>query len=491
MQALKRVDKALKVSHEGGTMPNMSDQFAPATWDLSSTIIGFGLCAREAIPLSFLAFLVIGLVMVFNGRIGAQLHVSFPVIARSSFASAQQGGRITAVMIGAIWPSFLRLKNTLPEGLGINTQEMIGFFVLFCFQAPLACVPVVRLKWFFAVKAWISAIGFLGLFIWALYVTKGQGQLLTGHVGYDPTLLPKGSKAWACLASLNAVTGLYSTVSINIPDFARFSRSPKSSWSQALAVPITGTIPIAVAILCAQAALTQKGAAVYDPASLCALFDSRAARFFAAFSFFVSTIGVNISANSISFATDCTSILPRYLSIFRCSVLAGGLCWLTCPWMIVTDAPSFYAFLSSYPTLLAPVATILGADFYFVRKGKVDVRQLYEENGIYAYKWGVNWRAIAAWACAFAPNSIGFAHAVDSSNPDAQPFTYFIAWYVASFVALCCYLALSFAFPPRSSFVEEAVYEVSQLDYDQSAATSTADKPADEDKEHISGVVPV
>jgi len=40
-----------------------------------------------------------------------------------------------------------------------------------------------------------------------------------------------------------------------------------------------------------------------------------------------------------SFATDITSVMPRYLTIFRCSALAGLLCWATCPWRIVNNAP--------------------------------------------------------------------------------------------------------------------------------------------------------
>jgi NCS1 family nucleobase:cation symporter-1 len=127
--------------------------------------------------------------------------------------------------------------------------------------------------------------------VWALVITKGKGDILQGT--YVEAKLPRGSKAWACIAGLNAVTGLYSTVSINIPDFARFAKKPKASWAQALAVPVTGTIPIAVAILCAQAAQTAYGQAVYDPASLCKLFGSRAAQFFSAAVFWVATIGVS------------------------------------------------------------------------------------------------------------------------------------------------------------------------------------------------------
>lgn len=474
-----------------------SDQFAPATWDLGSTLIGLGLCAREAIPLAFAGFLAVGIVLSLNGRIGSTLHTAFPVCARASFGMygayapilvrsilallwlvilTYQGGLVTAVMIGAIWPSFLKVKNTLPEGLGIDTQEMIGFFVLFVFQAPLACIPVHKLKWFFSVKAYITSAGFLALFIWSLTVTKGKGDILQGS--FVEADLPRGSKVWACLAGLNAVTGLYSTVSINIPDFARFAKKPKSSWMQALAVPITGTIPIAIAIMCGQAAQTKYGVAVYDPASLCKLFGSRAAQFFSAFVFWVATIGVNISANQISFATDISSLMPRYLTIFRCSILASLLCWATCPWRLVVSAPTFYNFLSAYPVFLAPVATILATDYYLIRSGKIDVRELYNPSGIYSYTFGINWRAFAAWICALAPNLPSFAHAINAANPNPQPYTYFFSWYFSTFASFIFYMTFSKLFPPRASFVDEAVTELSsvtehEVDYSSHGASST------------------
>ncbi|GAA6021271.1 hypothetical protein JCM10207_002599 [Rhodosporidiobolus poonsookiae] len=341
---------------------------------------------------------------------------------------------------------------------------MIGFAILFVFQAPLGCIPVVRLRWFFIIKAWITGIGFFALFVWAMVVTKGKGFLFQGN--FDDSLTPYGSRAWACIATLNAITGLYSTVSI---------------WSQALAVPITGTIPIAVAICCAEAAKQKYGVTIYDPASLCAVFDSRAAQFFSAF----------CCANSISFATDITSIFPRYLTIFRCSVLAGILCWATNPWHIVTDAPSFVSFLGAYPVFLAPVATILATDFFVVRRGKVDVRQLYEPKGIYSYFYGVNFRAIAAWIFAFAPNLPSFAHAVMPSNPNPQPYTYMFSWYFSTATSFFWYLLINKLFPPHSSFVDEAVYEVYSLEYPETASASGGGEKVDEDKLYAAGIVPV
>ena len=108
--------------------------------------------------------------------------------------------------------------------------------------------------------------------------------------------------------------------------------------------------------MCAQAAQTAYGQAVYDPASLCKLFGSRAAQFFSAFVFWVATIGVNISANQISFATDITAIMPRYLTIFRCSILASILCWATNPWRIVTNATGMLPLLAAVHLFQRPLS---------------------------------------------------------------------------------------------------------------------------------------
>ncbi|GAA5928883.1 hypothetical protein JCM1841_001285 [Sporobolomyces salmonicolor] len=149
-------------------------------------------------------------------------------------------------------------------------------------------------------------------------------------------------------------------------------------------------------------------------------------------------LGVNISANQMSFATDITSLLPRYLTIFRASILASTLCWATNPWKIVTNAPSFVAFLGAYPVFLAPVATILATDFYLICKRKVDVREFYDPHGIYRYTYGFNFRAIGAWISALAPSLPAFAHAVDASNPDVQPYTYYFSWYFSTIISFSC-----------------------------------------------------
>ena len=43
------------------------------------------LCRRQALPAIAVGHIIISIVMVLNGTIGARLHVAFPVLNRSSF----------------------------------------------------------------------------------------------------------------------------------------------------------------------------------------------------------------------------------------------------------------------------------------------------------------------------------------------------------------------------------------------------------------------
>jgi hypothetical protein len=63
---------------------------------------------------------------------------------------------------------------------------------------------------------------------------------------------------------------------------------------------------------------------------------------------------------------------------------------------------------------------------------------------------------------------------------------------MSTFGAFVWYLLFNYLFPPHSSFVEEAVYEVGTVEYLESTVASSAEKgEVDADKEYAAGVVAV
>ena len=56
--------------------------------------------------------------------------ISRVILAMFWFAiQTVNGGDVVQVMITAIWPSFARVHNSIPETEGITTAQMVSFFI--------------------------------------------------------------------------------------------------------------------------------------------------------------------------------------------------------------------------------------------------------------------------------------------------------------------------------------------------------------------------
>ena len=54
-------------------------------------------------------------------------------------------------------------------------------------------------------------------------------------------------------------------------------------------------------------------------------------------------------------------------------------------------------YLSQISSFMGPLAGVMCSDYYLVRKGKLNVKELYNPNGLYRYDGGWNWRAYTAF----------------------------------------------------------------------------------------------
>ncbi|KAM0746462.1 NCS1 nucleoside transporter family [Meredithblackwellia eburnea MCA 4105] len=455
----------------------LSDASGPNTWTVGSSLIALGWTGREAIPYTFIGNLLIASVSYTNSRIGIKTHCSFPIILRSSFglwatfipvmARALAGliwflylsfsaADLTSVLISAIWPSYNHIRNRFPDSAGITTQQLISLVLFWLVQTPISLVPIRKLNYFLGFKAYMCPVLFTSLMIWGLVVTHG------GHTPYitgksNPQL--GGGAALAALTAINSVVSGGSTISTNIPDFSRYAKSTRHGWVQLLVLPIGNSYPIICGIITTSAAQSYYGVeGAWAPADLIALFGNRAVRFFVSLGFLIATIGVNISANSVSFANDFSSLVPRYFNLFRASALAMILVFAGTPWLLIRNGGAFISFLSAYGILLSGLSSIMTVDFYWLRKQKVDVREFYKIHGRYWYSNGCNWRAVAAWVISFAPNLPGMIHGINPAIPNKNVYTYCVSWLWGTIWAGGLYAIFSTIWPPYDSFVDEAVW---------------------------------
>lgn len=112
------------------------------------------------------------------------------------------------------------------------------------------------------------------------------------------------------------------------------------------------------------------------------------------------------------FSNDISGLYPKYINIFRATLLISIFCVVSTPWNIIRNASGLLAFLSGYSCLMGPMAGIMVCDYYIIKKQKLDIHELYKDHGIYWYSHGWNWRAFLAFLIAFAPLLPGFAKSI-------------------------------------------------------------------------------
>ena len=118
------------------------------------------------------------------------------------------------------------------------------------------------------------------------------------------------------------------------------------------------------------------------------------------------------------------------------------------PWKLYADAAAYiFTWLIGYSSLMGALGGILIADYWIVRRQHLSLAELFKVNGRYAYRNGVNWRAIAALLIAVAPVVPGFIRAVmvpggQVAHPAFVDRLYSYAWFVTFFLSFFVYLGL-------------------------------------------------
>jgi NCS1 family nucleobase:cation symporter-1 len=155
-------------------------------------------------------------------------------------------------------------------------------------------------------------------------------------------------------------------------------------------------------------------------------------------------LGTNIAANSVSAGTDMTALLPRFINIRRGSYICAIIGLAICPWNLLKDSNSFTTYLSAYSVFLSSIAGVMVCDYYFVRKGMYQIRDLYSglKTGPYYFTYGFHWRGFAAYIAGIMINVVGFAGAVGTEVPVGAQYIYNLNFFCGFIVAALVYYIL-------------------------------------------------
>ncbi|KAJ7757715.1 permease for cytosine/purines, uracil, thiamine, allantoin-domain-containing protein [Mycena maculata] len=458
----------------------VSDTKNPTMWELASSMIATGLSWQQALAAISVGHILISVVILLNGTMGARLHIAFPasdpgatkaiddcngfpqVIARASFGfwfsylcvlsriilamfwfgiQTYVGAECTYQMLKAIWPSLPQVLNHLSGSSGITSAGMTCFFIFWLIQFPFLLVSPRCFRHLFVAKAVLVPVTFVAIMTWAMVRAPPHRSL-----AFKPDPSMSRMLTWKWLSSLNSAIGGWATLSINIPDFTRYAVNEKAQYTQMFILPASVTLVGFCGIAVASASEVLYGEVIWDPLKMVDHWDSRAA-----------ILGTNISANSLSAANYMTVLWPKYLNIRRgqvvCAILGG---WAICPWKILASAPGFLTFMSGYSIFLGPFAAIMVVDYWIIHRGKMDVDALCNPRGRYRYWNGLNWRAAVAFLIGFLPNIPGLIASLNSKLEVNNILRIFdIAWIYGFSSASLAYWILSTLFPADETFVKD------------------------------------
>lgn len=177
--------------------------------------------------------------------------------------------------LGAVWPGFLTIKNTLPSSAGIDSKTLLAVFIFWGLQIMVSLIRIPKLRWFFAIKLLIAIPCLLSMIIWSLAATKGGGPLIS-----QPAHITTG-KGLKVAAALNSMCSQYATLAVNAADFTRFSKTGRVTYVQIFVFPFCAIFPYMAALFTVNAAMYLfSGTNSESVAEVLTQWDSRAAVFF-------------------------------------------------------------------------------------------------------------------------------------------------------------------------------------------------------------------
>jgi nucleobase:cation symporter-1, NCS1 family len=454
------------------------------TYTLAGGLVSEGMNWWQAVLTIMLGNVIVLVPMVLNGHAGTKYGVPFPVLARASFGI--QGAHVPSLLRAlvacgwfgiqtwfggfAIYQLVNALTGNLLDGadlplLGINGGEF-GCFVLFwVMQIAIIYKGVESIRLLETLAApFLIAIG-LALLGWAYVGAGGFGAMLEMPSAFDPGGPKEGQFLAVFVPSLTAMVGFWATLSLNIPDFTRFAKSQRDQvLGQAIGLPTTMTLFafISVAVTSATTVIFKDpvtGALhepVWDPTVLAGMIGGGGTVILSLLALAVATLSTNIAANVVSPANALINLSPKRFTFQMGGYITAGIGFAILPWKLIASTGGYiFTWLVGYSALLGPIVGILLADYFLLRRTRLDVDALFQAHGPYRYKGGFNPAALLAFALAVLPNIPGFLHQAgaigDGVLPPIFDTIYTYAWFVGFGLAGALYLGMMKAQGPRST----------------------------------------
>jgi nucleobase:cation symporter-1, NCS1 family len=410
------------------------------TYMLASGMIAGGMNWKQAIFTVFLGNVIVLIPMLLNAHAGARYGIPFPVFARSSFGVL--GANVPAVLRALVACGWFGIQTWI-GGEAINTllaalmpswnHPWLCFFLFWLLNLAVILRGIDTIRSLQGVAAPVLLILGLAMLGWAYKKAGGFGPMLS-----TPSKFRTFGEFFAFFVpSLTGVVAFWATVALNIPDFTRYAKGQREQvLGQALGLPTTMTLYSFIGVAVTSATVVVFGAAIWDPVVVLSRLGNPIAVVIAMIALLIATLNVNVAANVVSPANDFSNLYPRRISFKMGGIITCVLGLAMQPWKLMSSYGNYIVgWLVGYSSFLGPIAGVMIADYYVVRKKIILTEDLYDRHTFYEFSGGFNWKAIGALAA-------GIVVALAGLEVPALSGLYHYAWFVGFGVSFVLYLAL-------------------------------------------------
>nr|WP_306919661.1 MULTISPECIES: NCS1 family nucleobase:cation symporter-1 [unclassified Arthrobacter] len=388
----------------------------------------------------------------FSGFMGVKTGVPFPVMSRISFGI--RGAQIPSLLRGAVAIAWFGIQTYLAsvvfrvmlvavapslaalDGdsiLGLSTLGWISFAVLWVVQLVIVSYGMEMIRKYEAFAGPIILVTMAAIAVW-IFAEAG------GSIAWSSDNALQGGDMWLTIFAGGALwVSIYGTFVLNFCDFTRSAVSKKAVvrgnfWG----IPINMLVFGAIVVVMAGGQFKINGTIIQSPSDIVQTIPNTLFLVLACLALLILTIAVNLMANFVAPVYALTNLFPKKLNFRKAAWVSGTIGLVILPWNLYNNPLVIVYFLGGLGALLGPLFGVVMADYWLIRRGKINVPDLYTESplGAYFYTKGYNPKAIIAMVPAAA---VALLIAFVPAFAAAAPF----AWFVAAGIAAVVYYQIS------------------------------------------------
>ena len=355
-----------------------------------------GLPLGTVIATIFLANLALGLVMALTADIGTEHGISFAVYLRAPFGTV--GTHLPSVTRGIVAAAWFGIQTYL-GALALNgiVSFLTGFDSWVFWYVVFGVIQIVNTALGIrAVQllASIAAPAIIAISIWMYYTLEGVASA-GGHNIWTFA----GDAKMSVIALFVANMAFWSALAVDIPNITRFLKTDggeKSFFKRNKNIFVAQFIalPVAQSWIALIGAVSFIATGDWNPINVIQEQGTGVTLVVLLAMIILAQWSTNTSANLIPAALTFVNVGAPRISYAMGIVIAGIVGTLTMPWLILNH---LFTYLGMYGAMLSAVGGIMVCDYFLIRGRRLNVPDLYRENGQFRYFGGWNPAGLIAW----------------------------------------------------------------------------------------------